>query len=193
MDLNLPNEMQSRLIDEVLEKSGIIIEFNLQKLLRWVGIRGAMNCSGMYANAQVTDWNEVITETILLNMYFSNPRTISVIFHELAHATGTYGRLDRGVEGMRDKDTTAQAVEEIIAELAAMRLMSHFGLTTSDTSEISEAYILMNHGRINSLVDAQKHCYDQADIAVKYILENWLVDFNQMYANNEQEEEEAAS
>jgi Zincin-like metallopeptidase len=89
------------------------------------------------------------TDVIVMNSDANNSYWYSVLFHELAHATGTRARLCRmGVAGMFSNPVT-YAIEEIIAETVATRIMERMDLATDETRERSKKYIQGYEGSIN--------------------------------------------
>lgn len=100
----------------------------------------------------------------------------SVLFHELTHATGIEGRLDRVglTNGGTDyrNNVNVRRAEEQIAERTAMALMDFFKLSTPDTIKQSINYLQQNY--VGS--EAQVYVLKETDKAIQFILNNWLQD-----------------
>lgn len=81
------------------------------------------------------------TDVIVMNADANTAYWYSVLFHEMAHATGTRARLCRmGVAGLFS-NAVIYAIEEVIAETVATRIMELMGLATDETREKSRKYI----------------------------------------------------
>jgi superfamily II RNA helicase len=67
----------------------------------------------------------------------------SVLFHELAHATGTKDRLNRSTIAKSHVRTSRAEymAEEVVAEKTAAKLMEFFGLATTSTRQSNHHYI----------------------------------------------------
>jgi hypothetical protein len=176
MNYGKPTDIQTAIMTEAQKRSGIFIEADLSKLIRYGGF-DAIGSKGMYSRPQTSSWGEVIPETILINVPFEHTHATSVLFHEMAHATGAPERLDRKFPNRPSKEFIC--VEEATAELTAAKLMAHFNLATQDTNSLSSQYVTdfllhVPDQKAYIVVEAQ------AEAAKKYILDNWLVDFNQV-------------
>lgn len=98
----------------------------------------------------------------------------AILFHELAHATGIEGRLER-IGLMRggfdyNSSSICKRVEESVAETTSMLLMEHFKLATYQTRAIHNTYLL-NYS-VSS--DFQDMIRKQSNEAKDYILTHWL-------------------
>jgi hypothetical protein len=116
----------------------------------------------------------VITEQLHFLMPFSDPRALEIIFHEIAHATGT--RLGRNMGFLFPHEYSN---EECIAELASFKLLEHFGLADEQQKNWCREYINMHLDRNHFTRLEIEEQHFKADEAVAYILKNWLIDFGQ--------------
>lgn len=106
----------------------------------------------------------------------TNATDISVLFHEIAHWSGAFPRLNRvgvaGTNGDRRVSGRDIAVEEVIAELAAEKLAQQLGFDTlAETTAYIFGYLLMfmaarEGDQILSII---KECDAEAQRAVEYI------------------------
>lgn len=98
----------------------------------------------------------------------------STLFHELAHATGAQGRLERTTLKDYMTDVFVQAMEEQIAERAAVILMEHFNLSTKASRIKSERYLK------NYFIPSFQEDYVASEVkkAVDFILNNWVNNIN---------------
>lgn len=107
----------------------------------------------------------------------------SVLFHELAHATGTVQRLNRFsivcVQFQNRKDyyskPESHIIEEIVAETVALKLMNHFGLYNQSLQIQSNNYI--THHKYNLLSIDELDISRQVNEIFDYIMLNWLKGF----------------
>lgn len=76
----------------------------------------------------------------LTEQFGSMAEYYSTAFHELAHSTGHYSRLDR-LRATAHFGSESYSKEELVAEIAAAALMNHTGLETKGTFQNSTAYI----------------------------------------------------
>lgn len=111
------------------------------------------------------------SDVIVMNSDANNAYWYSVLFHELAHATGTRSRLCRmGVAGMFS-NPVIYAIEEVIAETVATRIMERMGLATDETRERSKKYIksyedvINRHGAIIDVMQVDQD-FDKAETMV---------------------------
>lgn len=106
-------------------------------------------------------------EKIFFHPRLREDRSNEIMFHELAHATGT--RLNRNMNPITGRD-----LEEVIAEKAAMMCLYYFGMLDIPTEVQCEEYI---NSHSFTLSDAQlRHAGIKAEEAANYILNTWLPD-----------------
>ena len=74
-----------------------------------------------------------------LEAFSSQERFYHILFHELAHSTGTKTRLDRHVEKAPNKEE--RAFEEIVAEMTAIKLLKDFKMLKKEEEEEGNKYI----------------------------------------------------
>lgn len=134
------------------------------------------------------------------------PLSFSVLFHELAHASGESSRLNRrgiGYDRPFYNSRKGNCLEEQIAETTALKLMNHFKLSTSETIQKTENYlkIFSYSGVDNMFIDAEfyskiasnKDAFErevetESDRAFNYILAHWLIDFDPKCVNERLEQ-----
>jgi len=82
-------------------------------------------------------------DTVVMNCETDSPYWYSVLFHELAHATGSRRFLNRKglLSGEEGKTGMDYDFEELIAEGAAREIMEHFGFATDGTRQRSYMYL----------------------------------------------------
>lgn len=82
-------------------------------------------------------------DLIVMNCETNDPYWYSVLFHELAHATGSRRFLNRHGLNSPDEGKTSMDYdfEELIAEGVARQIMEHFGMATNETRSRSACYI----------------------------------------------------
>jgi len=76
----------------------------------------------------------------LTEQFGSMAEYYSTAFHELAHSTGHYSRLDR-LRATAHFGSESYSKEELVAEITAAALMNHTGLETKGTFRNSAAYV----------------------------------------------------
>lgn len=65
-------------------------------------------------------------------------------FHELAHSTGHAKRLNRfGITGRPARGSIQYAFEELIAEMSALRLCEHFGISEDDNQTFLNSVVYL--------------------------------------------------
>ena len=164
--------VQKTILDEVQKNSGLAIHTN--NFMKFKAECGpiAHQADGCYARTQ--PWYSPIEEEMLFwNIPFADERAMSVLFHELGHATGHKTRLDRMLD---NNDQKALCMEESIAEYTAVALMKYFGFETAHTYNWSMKYINMCNKVLTDA--AQAYAKAESSKAIVYILDNWLADFN---------------
>lgn len=100
----------------------------------------------------------------------------TTLFHELAHATNRF----LGRKKSNERETKAEtAFEEMVAEVTAFHLTKYFMLDTIQSTFNSLNYI--SEWDVYLLPDENLKVHREADKAMKYILSNWLPDFNEKF------------
>jgi len=164
--------IENEILTEFEKRSGIEVNTNKQRFVELCGFN-ALYAPGCY-NIPQQKCNEIlhfIKETIEVT---DNCAPLEVLFHEMAHATGL--RLGRNMR-MREKDN--YAYEEAIAEGTSMKLHQYFGWLTPESKVNHIKYIRQ---WLPAMTPEQKtSANSKANEAMKYILENWLVDFTTKY------------
>lgn len=74
-----------------------------------------------------------------MGQFHSSESYYATLFHELTHSTGVERRLNRNMSGKFG--SASYAKEELVAEMGAAMLCSHFGIDTQATLDNSAAYI----------------------------------------------------
>lgn len=136
------------------------------------------------------DINGAYTEYIKDNMYtewlyikddIKDFIYMKVLFHELAHATGSIKRLNRNCSLLQraSGDTEKYIIEELIAERTAQKLMEYFKLYEIHTYVKSICYInaYINHlNELNNQIDFDIYYQIEfeSDLAMNYILNNFI-------------------
>lgn len=77
----------------------------------------------------------------LTNQFDSTEEYYSVLFHEMAHSTGSKQRLNRLELAQYHNSKQVRSKEELTAEIASAALMSDTGLDTDKTLKNSAAYV----------------------------------------------------
>lgn len=121
----------------------------------------------------------IIINTIAQSFLQRSPnQQIHSFLHELGHSTGTSKRLNRRMVGIETQEANkeAYALEEIVAESIAMRLMDYFGFHDANTQNRGPAYIFyyLNDFPADQQAAIIKKAGDESDRGVDYILTNWL-------------------
>lgn len=181
MDYGTPSTIQSMIMAEASSRSGIKIIHNYIKFyLTYMHLGFKTNgIKGSYVREKLFN-GDIINEQIFLNVEFSYYHATSVLFHELAHATGIHTRLNRVMPNALLGDIgTITSIEEATAEIAAMKLMQHFGLDSQESRNFSTGYIWKH--TVNMPPHLLELVEDQAEEAKNYILDNWLSDLNISY------------
>lgn len=105
-----------------------------------------------------------------------------VLFHELAHATGSAKRLNRQGVNLVDRQNIskrAYAIEELIAERTSQKVMAYFGILDAETEKVSNQYLELYSNVLNETGEPKTE-FDSArierdsDAALAYILQNWF-------------------
>jgi len=94
----------------------------------------------------------------------------STIFHELVHATGHESRLNRDLKGF-DIDKHSYSLEELVAEMGAAILCTHFGIASEKLIENKKAYCQSWAKYLNSDTKLAYKAASKAQKAVDFILE----------------------
>lgn len=103
---------------------------------------------------------------------------LKVIFHELGHATGI--KLHRKM--FVRPETIAYAREEVIAEYTAYHCLRYFELDTIEMRNSASKYI--EYFAANLSLNDIHECQEKSKEAFKYIISNWLPDFNERFILN---------
>lgn len=190
------------IIHEVMRQSGILVTTDDSVMRLMMGFGYFMGMEAFYSNPDKQAASQlaifrpphadalVKTETIGIMsrgtpfqpfpMGISYERFMSLLFHELAHATGRAGRLNRTSIMDNDRSRVDQAVEELIAEQSAIALLAHFGISTTETAGKSMEYLEIY---LRMIPEEQQEYFAawalrESEKAVAYILQNWVVGIN---------------
>ncbi len=180
MEHEQPSLLQKGIIREAQIRSGIEIstDHEQHKLYSQLDVT---KLKGSYIK-RYTNSGHLIWEKIFLNVSYSDEHATSIIFHELAHATGFRTRLNRTAHSKSSKalSATEYNIEEAIAETAALLLMNHFYLSTNETTAFSNRYINQHTWHIQDPA-INDSIVEQAVHAKEYILQYWLPAFDREY------------
>jgi len=171
-DFDAPNAKQARILHELTERTGIDFVSSKRGGFRILGIMAAF-ARGCYSCPNRVPFLE--REAIVLNLEPSDPYWYSVLFHELAHATGHHSRLSRiGIVDMQAYayDLGVKAIEEIIAESTARLVLRQLGLSNQYTESQNENYIL-HFAREANIDLSSNHIKTEVDRAYSFIMEHW--------------------
>lgn len=147
-----PTTHQESIMNKVKENSGIAIVQDKGTAFIAMGPR-MQSAEGVFIGKDKNP--RFKQDVIVLNSNANAAYWYSVLFHELAHATGTTDRLNRsGIAG--NVDAIAYCYEEIIAESVARRLMERLELATPQTREASQRYINGYAMKIETLISLNK-------------------------------------
>ena len=147
-----PTTHQESIMNKVKENSGIAIVQDKGSAYIALGPR-MQTTEGVFIGKDKNP--RFKQDVIVLNSHANAAYWYSVLFHELAHATGTTARLNR--EGITGKeDANAYNYEEIIAEMVARRIMARLGLETRETVDRSQRYINMYAMKIETPINSIK-------------------------------------
>jgi len=171
--MGFDSALKMRIMDMALAKSGITLVTDHATASRILGFN-MLTTKASYTNP---DFSYRDTETITFSpdfLPFAEDFEMHVFFHELSHATGRAGRLERSsiANGYIFATYRERQIEEMIADTSANLLMNHFKLATSDSQELHfkyiETYSCYATPEENHLV------LTEATRAMQYILQNWL-------------------
>lgn len=161
-------------LTEFEQKSGILINTSKTYVFDLVGHKVDF-IRGMYIRGGqdvLQDGSHVVLPeqiSILIELY--DPYAMSILFHEMAHATGHPKRLDR--IGLRPPVSELQyGIEECIAEMTARALMEYFGLATKVTRDKSNEYLAQYE--LAYSYSQPGHIEAEVARAKDYILSVWL-------------------
>jgi hypothetical protein len=184
--------MIHRIIKQAIDNSGIMYIDDIKEFERMRPNMPTPYYKAIYINPDIVEqgvavghkfneWERTMkTEMIVINngLYpYSDAKLAQLFFHELAHATGREGRLNRvghtqffkGSPHMREE-------EELIAEIASGLLMEHFGLATKETRVSNQEYLEFQLMWIPTslLTELMATTNRRAGEATAYILDNWI-------------------
>jgi hypothetical protein len=141
LEFDVPNLEQRHVLKRVKETTGIDVVTSKGEGRAILGF-ASWFASGCYARPETSPMLQ--RETIVLFLEPHDPYWYSVLFHELGHATGHQSRLARiGITNheMYAFDMRVRAIEEIIAESVAARVMDRLALATETTRAKSRDYL----------------------------------------------------
>jgi hypothetical protein len=148
-----PSVEQENIMLKIRENSGIAIVQDKGTALFVLGPK-YMSAEGVFVSKDRNP--QFKADVIVMNTNANAAMWYSVLFHELAHATGTSDRLNRiGIMGT-NIDAITYSYEEIIAESVALRIMRRLELDTPQTVEHSFKYINNYAMRIETLIRSNK-------------------------------------
>ncbi len=168
-------------INEAQKRSGIKIHIDIVAAMSYMGMM-AFQAAGSFLRAQTNARGNSIPDTMFYLPMNHKFKRLEILFHELAHATGTPHRLNREFSFyVLGKPNVLYCKEEVLAEMTSKKLTQHFNLATGPGMEDMNAYISEYSRDLSAeelaTIDAE------SDKVMAYILENWLVDFNKKYAS----------
>jgi len=169
-----PNPTQDAILLKIRDKSGIAIVQDKGTAFIVLGPKMSIT-EGVFVSQERNP--RFKCDVIVLNTGANSVHWYSVLFHELAHATGTTNRLSRiGISG-NILDAVIYSYEEIVAESVARRVMERLGLATPETREASAKYINHYSMRIETLINQDRLTKDID--AAETLLMTWLegIDF----------------
>lgn len=133
-----PNASQRRLMYMLRKVSGVEVYHNPKAAT--VANKNLRAFAGMFC--QGNKLGPIKNDTIFMNCDANDPQWYRVLFHELAHATGSSKRLNR-MGLARGRTLGTYAYEEIIAETVALELSETYGFSSPQLRKKSIAYIDM--------------------------------------------------
>lgn len=176
-----PNAYQRRIMEHLESVTGFAVIQDKGTSFSLVGPSLA-GYKGCFTQARFNP--KLPKDCIIMNVESNDPYWYSVLFHELAHATGVPRLLDRkGLAGL-EKDLLDYAFEELIAETVAMELMERFGYATDKTRKVSSQYLqnyelhfAMTQGRLGWRPIDRDKLREDADKAKALVLQ-WVAQFD---------------
>lgn len=151
--LKTPNVEQENIMLKIRDNSGISIVQDKDMAKIALGHKH-LSANGVFVSKEINPLFQ--RDVIIINTNANTALWYSVLFHELAHASGTSTRLNRvGIVSQKD-DSFEYSYEEILAESVARRLMNRLGLATSDSIERSYKYINHYSMKMETPVSSQK-------------------------------------
>lgn len=163
-----PSLTQEAILNKIKENSGIAIVQDKGSAYIALGPR-MQSVDGVFIGKDKNP--RFKQDVIVLNSHANSVGWYSVLFHELAHATGTASRLNReGINGVQD--VMLYNYEEIIAESVARRLMERFNLATPETREKSHRYINHYAMKMETPVSLKRLALESA--AAENMVMEWL-------------------
>lgn len=163
------NPDQDAMMTKIGENSGVAIFQNKRLMLEAMGPKMQVTDGVFMSKVKNPRFTQ---DVIVMNADAHGPYWYSVLFHEMAHATGTMDRLYRPGICSKHVDAITYAYEEVIAESVARRIMERVGLATPETRECSMKYINRYASAIENFID-QKLLNLEVSAAEALVME-WL-------------------
>lgn len=171
------NKTQKAIIKEFSKRSGISVEFGVDRLKMWCQVnncsKGLRTAGGGYATNGITEYLFYCPENMFKRDQIEAYCT-AILFHEMAHATKRDDRIPR-----KFCDWTG-SMEEVIAEMTAKKLAIYFDIITSESKKLHDSHIESHSGWLSR--DELWTCMEYAELCMNYILNNWLIDFDKKAA-----------
>jgi hypothetical protein len=174
-----PDKSQTDMMQRLTELSGIPIVQCRGTAYQLTGPRVNIT-HGVFAQARHNP--RLKQDCIVMNTDANDSYWYSVLFHELAHASGVPKYLNREGLGGLEKTPSMYCFEELIAETVALKLTERCGFATDKTRETSEGYL--KHYREAFKVYANGVPLDESKLdaevsrAFDFVLNTWVFNYD---------------
>lgn len=132
-----PEQRQNEIMALISQASGLAIVHDKGTAFKVLGAK-LLFSHGCFVQKELIG---TAKDVVILHTNANDAYWFSVLFHELAHSTGTASRLNRSTLGHAKRTIEQHCFEEVLAESVARRIMERLELATEKTRDVSNKYI----------------------------------------------------